>query len=109
MEEYKKILGELYLEKDLFFDPSLDSIFFIGKSWGGIFSNSLKAIMFDVDGTLNPEGSETLSRKWVESLPFERSKIEELKSLMEKIGEVSSKLNISGLEVREAVNKFGER
>jgi phosphoserine phosphatase len=109
MEEYKKVLSELYLEKNLFFDPSLDSIFFIEKSWGGVYSSSLKAIMFDVDDTLNPEGSKNLSTIWVENLPFGSNEIEKLKEVMDKIGEISSKVGRSELEVREAVNKFGKK
>jgi phosphoserine phosphatase len=109
MEEYKKILSELYLEKNLFFDPSLDSVFFIEKNWGGIYSSSLKAIMFDVDDTLNPEGSKNLSTLWVENLPFGSNEIEKLKELINKIGEISSRAGRSELEVREAVNKFGKK
>ncbi len=109
MEEYKKVLSELYLEKNLFFDPNLDSVFFIEKNWGGIYSKSLKTIMFDVDDTLNPEGSKNLSTLWVENLPFGSSEIEKLKELMSKIGEISSRAGRSELEVRKAVNKFGKR
>ncbi|MCS7106251.1 MAG: hypothetical protein NZ942_02970 [Candidatus Aenigmarchaeota archaeon] len=108
-EIYKKVLSELYLEKNLFFDPALSSVFFIEKSWGGIFSNSLKAIMFDVDDTLNPEGSKNLSTLWLENLPLNEGEIKELKELMNQIGKISSQLNVSELEVRKYVNKFGEK
>ncbi|MEM5793737.1 MAG: hypothetical protein QXU07_00595 [Candidatus Aenigmatarchaeota archaeon] len=108
-ENYKKILSELYLEKNLFFDPSLSSVFFIEKSWGGTFSNSLKAIMFDVDDTLNPEGSKNLSTLWLEGLPLQSKEINELKELMGQIGKVSSFLNVSELDIKKLVNKFGKR
>lgn len=109
MEEYRKILGELYLEKNSFFDPSLDSIFFVEKSWGGALKNFLKVIAFDVDRTLNPEGSKNLSEVWVENLPFENNEINELKNFMEKIGKISSRVDATEEEIAEAVNKFGKK